>query len=53
MEDALSMSPRIPLSMPRKDRDLLLTLLCYHEKITLAVPWGQYDPITKNTFCHE
>jgi len=25
-----------------------LTLLWYHEKVTLTVPWGQYDPIVKN-----
>ena len=22
------------------------------KKITLVVPWGQYDPITKNTFAN-
>ena len=26
-----------------------LTLLWYHEKVTLTVPWGQYDSTVKKT----
>ena len=31
------------------NQELGLTLLWYHKKVTLTVPWGQYDPHCKKT----